>query len=398
MANPSTPTSARRTLRERPSPEQLSAAKPQPESLSREESILKDLSMFLASPAPTLQDLSEKCLFVSRLSGQVAQALEAGLPCVNVDYDGRWGPLPTLGGKDGIEIRPMTLHEKPWSQPPGTTEAALQSPWAAAARPSDSPPVALPVAQTVRRGSLPEHLAALPERIGTRINKLYSLPKNDLYKLNLAATGLVDVIVNKKLTNAFDEMTPQERAESLKALEITVRELAPNEAGGDAPVAPCLTRIAAALHDTELEIAGRKAPGPIYRIEGFFRALSQLETCATPDLAAALANCRKTASVIARSNGSQGEKVELFRKLVRTMNIMANHPDAQGQELAERRRLVGCAFRDFVVPNVPKPVNGQPRALASRLHEDMERQLQVARVYDEAHPAQPTELKTASLR
>ena len=397
MANSNPATSALRTLRERPLPEQLSAAKPQtPVTLSREESILNDLSTFLAIPTPNLREMAEKSLFVSKLSVQVAQALEEGLPCVKMDYDGRWGPLLTLGGKDGIEIGQMTLHEQ-WSQPPVYSRATLQQAQAAAAQPSESPFVALPVAQPVRRGSLPEHLAALPERIGARINKLYSLPKNDLYKLNLAATGLVDVIVNKKLTNTFDEMTPNERAEALKALEITVRELAANQAGGESPVAACLTRIAAALRDTKLEIAGRQAPAAIHRIEGFFKALSQLETCATDHLPAALDNCGKTALVIAKSRHSQGEKVELFRRLARTMNVMANHPDAQGQELAERRRLVGCAFRDFVVPKVPKPVNGQPRSLASRLHEDMERQLQVARLYDEAHPHSKTELKTEPL-
>ena len=344
--------------------------------------IINALTPFFMANNSDLGQLAEKRIFFGKLCEQIKIALEEGLPCVNVNYDGRWGELPILPPEAGFEIRRMTLHEQ-WSQPRIDTGATMPANLAVLALSSSPSSLALPS----RKGSLPVHLVALPDAMGWRINKLYSLPKNDLNKLIHAATGLVEVILNTRLGNTSDDLSLTERARCLKAVEVTMRELANAPGLDESAVQPCLEKIAQALREIDLEFHREDVPSAIRRIEGFFAGLTLLRTCATRDLPAALGNCRKTAGVILHSHCSPVMKAELLRRLVREMNYFANLPGAGQAKEMERRRLVGDAFREFIVPNLPPREALPPEAtVAKRLHEDMERQLRVAGVYVQAHP------------
>jgi hypothetical protein len=344
---------------------------PQKTGVERAGFIINELTPFLTRNNADLAQLAEKSVFFGKLCAELARALEQGMPCVIVDYDNRWGELPALPAQAGFEIRCVTLHEH-WSR---------QSVEGIGAVPSSPTSQGSPA----RTALLPRHLASLPDGVGLRINKLYSLASHDPQKLNFAATALVEVIANRIADNPLDEMTPAERAQCLRALEVTVREIANPSGEGTTPAGPLLERIAQALRGIELEVRRREALPLDRRIKGLIAGLEPLRTCATPDLPHALENCRKTANVIFRSDYSPLVKTELLRRLVREMNYMAYLPSAGKREEVQRRNLVGDAFAEFIVPYL-QPLDAlPPGAAARRLHEEMERQLQVATGYPRAH-------------
>jgi hypothetical protein len=346
-------------------------AQPPKTGVERAGFIINELTPFLTRNNADLAQLAEKSVFFGKLCADVAQALEQGMPCLIVGYDNRWGELPALSPQASFEIRSITLHE------PGSRQGVE----GIGAVPSS--PTAL--ASPARKGSLPPRLGTLPDGVGSRINKLYSLAGHNPLKLSQAANALVEVIANRIADNPLDEMTPAERAQCLKALEVTLREIAGPPGEGTSPLGPSLERIAQALREIELEVQRREAPPLNRRIKGLIAGLEPLRTCATPDLPHALGNCGKTANVIFRSDYSPLVKTELLRRLVREMNYMAYLPSADKREEVQRRKLVGDAFAEFIVPNL-QPLDAlPPGAAARRLHEEMERQLQVATVYAQAH-------------
>ncbi|CAN5727505.1 hypothetical protein BH11PSE7_BH11PSE7_04540 [soil metagenome] len=350
----------------------LTQATPPPQTnVERASFIINELAPFLVRGNADLRQLAEKGVFFGKLCAELAQALEQGVPWVIVDYDNRWGELPALSPPAGFEIRCITLHE----------QAAGQGFQGIGAEPSGLTAQGSPA----RMALLPRHLASLPVGVGLRINKLYSLAGHDPQKLNFAAFALVDVIANRIPDNPLDEMTLAERAQCLNALEVTVREIASTSGEGTTPVGPLLERIAKALRGNELEVRRRDVLPLVRRIKGLIAGLEPLRTCATPDLPHALENCGKTARVIFRSDYSPLVKTELLRRLVREMNYMAYLPSASKREEVQRRKLVGDAFAGFIMPNVPPLDALPPGAVARRLHEEMERQLQVAGVYAQAH-------------
>lgn len=330
--------------------------------------IINELTPFLNRNTADLVQMAEKSVFFGKLCADVARALEQGMPCLIVGYDNRWGELPALSPQACFEIRCITLHEQ------GSCQQGAEGLGAVPSCPTG-------LGSPARTGSLPLHLGSLPNGVGLRINKLYSLAGHDPQKLNLAATALVEVIANRIPDNPLDEMTRAERAQCLKALEITVREIANLSGEGAAPINPLLERIAQALREIALEVQRRDAPPLERRIKGLLAGLEPLRTCTTVKLPDALENCHKTANVIFRSNYSPLVKTELLRRLVREMGYMAYLPDAGKQEEVVRRKMVGAAFARFIVPNLPAPETLTPGTPAWRLNDDMQRQFRVAEVF-----------------